>query len=284
MRDDFAAFILTHGRPHNVKTYHTLRKQGYTGPIFLIVDDQDPARAEYVDQYGDQVVVFDKAKAASTTDRCDNFPSLGTVLFARNACYDIARDMGIRYFVQLDDDYNLFEYRYSNGLVYWPVRVGSMDAVLSALVGFLEDTTAQCVCMSQGGDFLGGRHNTYAKSVRLLRKAMNSFVCDVDRPIQYLGRLNDDVNTYLERGRMGDLLCSTTQVSLVQTQTQAQGGGLTGAYLEAGTYTKSFYSVMVNPSSVTIRLMGDTCQRIHHHIKWSDSVPKIVSETTRKPR
>ena len=37
MRDDFAAFILTHGRADNVITYNTLRKQGYTGKIILLI-------------------------------------------------------------------------------------------------------------------------------------------------------------------------------------------------------------------------------------------------------
>ncbi|EFC6976332.1 hypothetical protein DFZ72_21860 [Escherichia coli] len=39
MRDDFCAFILTHGRPDKVLTYRTLRRAGYTGKIFIVVDD-----------------------------------------------------------------------------------------------------------------------------------------------------------------------------------------------------------------------------------------------------
>lgn len=31
MRDDFCAFILTHGRPDKVLTYRTLRRAGYGG-------------------------------------------------------------------------------------------------------------------------------------------------------------------------------------------------------------------------------------------------------------
>ncbi|MEW3551668.1 hypothetical protein MZV21_26770 [Escherichia coli] len=39
MRDDFCAFILTHGRPDKVLTYRTLRRAGYTGKIFIVVDE-----------------------------------------------------------------------------------------------------------------------------------------------------------------------------------------------------------------------------------------------------
>jgi hypothetical protein len=284
MRDDFAAFILTHGRPDNVKTYDTLRKCGYTGAIYLIVDDEDKSLEDYRARYGAEVIVFDKAKEAETTDRGDNFESLGTVLFARNACFKIARQLGLRYFIELDDDYNALEYRYDSGLRYGAVKMHNVDRVFEAMIDFLGSTRTACVCMTQGGDFLGGRDgsNINCKSVTALRKAMNSFVCDVDRPIDFLGRLNDDVNTYVVRGREGLLMFSTTQVSLVQSQTQQNAGGLTEAYLEAGTYAKSFYTVMMQPSSVRIGAMGDTHMRIHHQVKWSNTVPKILREDTRR--
>ena len=38
---EFAVFILTHGRPDNVKTLATLKKCGYTGKIYFIVDNED---------------------------------------------------------------------------------------------------------------------------------------------------------------------------------------------------------------------------------------------------
>lgn len=37
MRDDFCAFILTHGRPDKVLTYRTLRRAGYRGPCLIQV-------------------------------------------------------------------------------------------------------------------------------------------------------------------------------------------------------------------------------------------------------
>jgi len=39
--DSFAALILTHGRPDNVITERTLRRQGYTGRIVFVLDDED---------------------------------------------------------------------------------------------------------------------------------------------------------------------------------------------------------------------------------------------------
>ncbi|BEA58584.1 hypothetical protein VEE10_18460 [Escherichia coli] len=58
MRDDFCAFILTHGRPDKVLTYRKLRRAGYTGKIFIVVDDEDKTRNQYMAEFGEQVLVF----------------------------------------------------------------------------------------------------------------------------------------------------------------------------------------------------------------------------------
>ena len=39
MRDDFAVFILTHGRANNMHTYKALQKAGYTGKVIFVLDD-----------------------------------------------------------------------------------------------------------------------------------------------------------------------------------------------------------------------------------------------------
>ena len=39
----FAVFILTHGRPDNQRTVRALTKNGYTGPIYWLIDTDDMA-------------------------------------------------------------------------------------------------------------------------------------------------------------------------------------------------------------------------------------------------
>lgn len=39
--DKFAVFILTHGRAENVITVKTLKKAGYTGETYLVIDDTE---------------------------------------------------------------------------------------------------------------------------------------------------------------------------------------------------------------------------------------------------
>ena len=51
--DEFAVFILTHGRAKNVITAKTLHELGYTGKYYIVIDDEDDQEEEYRKIYGD---------------------------------------------------------------------------------------------------------------------------------------------------------------------------------------------------------------------------------------
>ena len=145
----------------------------------------------------------------------------------------------------------------------------------------METTSTNTIAMSQGGDFIGGSEG----GLRLKRKAMNSFVCSTDRPWVCLGRMNEDVNAYVVGGLRGQLFFTTTQIQLDQKQTQTNAGGMSGLYLESGTYIKTFYTIMYAPSCVKVGILGDTRSknyRIHHKINWNNTAPKILREEWKK--
>jgi hypothetical protein len=132
--------------------------------------------------------------------------------------------------------------------------------------------------MLQNGDYQGGALSSKAKSIHAARKAMNTFICSTERPFKFSGRINEDVNTYTNLGRKGQLFLSVNQVAIIQKQTQSNKGGMTDVYVESGTYLKSFYSVMYSPSCVKIGEMGQTNRRLHHRINWKCAVPVIINE------
>lgn len=284
MRDDFCVFILTHGRPDNVKTFASLAYAGYTGKTFLVVDNEDSTIPEYVARFGhENVLVFDKAAVASKTDSGDNFPGRKAILYARNVCFDLAEKVGCRYFVQFDDDYTSFFLRVNSLGRYGSFRIKStMDDVFCAFLDFFESVPALTVAFSQGGDWIGGFQAT---KHGLKRKAMNSFFCSTDRRFDFVGKLNEDVNTYTSKGRAGALFLTVMQMQLNQAQTQSQKGGLTEAYLDGGTYLKTFYTVLYALSCAKVSTLSDPRSphsRIHHSIDWNATAPKIVSESLRK--
>jgi hypothetical protein len=267
-----------------VFTYKTIRNEGYTGPIYLVVDNEDDQVDEYIRRYGEEyVVVFDKGLRAEKTDVADIVPDHRSVIYARNECFDIARNLGFRYFLELDDDYTDFEWRYPDreGRRLSVKPAADLDQLFEYMLEFLDCSGAITVAFAQGGDMIGGVDNgNFRKG--LLRKAMNTFFCDVEKPFEFVGRINEDVNMYVLLGSQGKLIFTYAAVMICQKQTQSNAGGWTEVYLERGTYVKSFYSVIVNPSAVKIGEMGDKHKRIHHSINWDRCVPQILNEKWKK--
>ncbi len=278
--EDFAVFILTHGRSDNVKTYKTLKRFGYTGTIYIICSDDDKQLDKYKELYNKQVIVFSKKEYKNTFDIGDNFDDERVVVYARNACYDLAKKVGIKYFLVLDDDYTDFSYRFNGELSYNKGRgyINNVDDIFTAVLDYYKTIPAKTIALSQNGDWIGGHNSSWAKELKLKRKCMNSFFCSTERPFKFTGRINEDVNAYTREGAVGDLFLTIPNVSLKQTDTQANDGGLTDIYLSQGTYVKSFYSVMFSPSSVKVAMLNTERSRLHHRVSWNNAIPVILNE------
>jgi hypothetical protein len=281
---NYAVFILTHGRPDNVITYNVLRSSGYTGKIYLIVDDEDQTLDEYKKRYKNEVIIFSKNDYQGKFDLMDNFRGNKVIVYARNACYDIARNLGLDYFFEYEDDYTSFYHRYIDRDKLKAVRCNRIDDVLLNMIDLLDNTKSTTIALAQGGDCIGGVSDF--NRINFLRKAMNSFLFKVNEDPKddciFIGRMNDDVNTYLTQGKIGKLFFQIAHVILIQKATQSNAGGNTEAYKEFGTYLKSFYSVMAAPSCCKITMMGTSHQRIHHKINWNNAVPKILHQRYKK--
>jgi hypothetical protein len=284
MKNKFVVFILSHGRADSVTTYKTLQEYGFTGEVKIICDNEDKQIDKYIKNFGDNVIVFDKKFIAMNCDSADNFDQRDTVLYARNASYKIASELGYQYFLVLDDDYDRFAFRSDGEFRLINKKLKNIDLIFDFYFDFLISSGVDCVAMAQcGGDFILGKQNGNVKKGFLMnRKIMNSFFCDTKKQFNYLTRLNDDVSTYVLHGSRGKIFITCPLVALNQKTTQAQKGGLTESYLKFGTYVKSFYSLMVHPSSVKVKMLYSGIERLHHGIKWENAVPKIIREQWRK--
>lgn len=280
-RSDFAVFILTFGRP-DVITINTLldETKKYNQDYYLICSDDDKKLDEYMEKFGDRVIVFNKDIAAKYVDTGDNLEKMNIVVYARNMTFAIARELGYQYYCELDDDYTEFRQRFYDNkedklASHYNV---DFDRMFMAHVEFLKNTPSTVITMAQMGDYIGGAANKYAWQ-GYQRKVMNSFFCDVDRPFFFDGTINEDVNYYVQAGRLGILNFNLFGYTLNQRQTQAHSGGLTEHYLDGGTYLKSFYSVMFCPSSVKVGMLSHgKGARMHHRVDSKTTYPCIIDE------
>ena len=285
MNKSFCIFIISHGRPDGVVTLNSINRCKYTGPLFIVCDNEDKTVDQYRENHGeDTVLIFDKKHYASLVDSCDNFQDRRTTTHARNACFDLAKERGFEYFLVLDDDYMWFRYtKIENNELKRP-RIADFNKAAESVIGFLNsDERISSVCFMQGGDMFGGVESTSLLGVFPFkkRKAMNSFFCKTDRRFWFFSRLNEDVNTYMSLGNRGGIFMTIPEIQLCQKQTQTNKGGMSEAYLDGGTYVKSFYTVMIGPSYCKTTL-STSMKRLHHKMSWNNAVPKMLSDNWKK--
>lgn len=286
--DNFCVFIMTFGRADNNKTYKTLMEYdgvSFNQDFYLICSDDDSKLQDYIDKYKDRVLVFNKKKMIPYLDKADNFENYKVILYARNICFAFAKKLGYRYFVELDDDYDIFSQRIfygnediSKAKTLMMKKIKDYDRLFKIHLDFLKSTPCKTITMAQHGDFIGGVGNNNA--IRgWQRKVMNSFFCDIEDPFLFEGSINEDVNYYSTAGRLGILNFNLFGYSLNQETTQASSGGMTDQYLQGGTYLKSFYSILFNPSSVTVgKISHGENARMHHRVDNNTSYVKIIDE------
>ena len=279
--DDFAVMILCHGRPDNTPTFDTLRKYGYTGRIIIVCDDEDKTLPQYQELYP-EVEVFSKDYVSTYMDPMDNSNDRRCAVYARNACFDIAEKLGLKYFAEYDDDYTSHPYRWEEDGVLYRSTLANLNKTFEAYLDFMEtNSNIYSVAFGQPGDFIGGVGSRLHKE-RYRRKCMNSWICKTDRRFTFNGRMNDDQLTYSLYGMRGKIFLTFDFMMIDQAETQSQTGGMADLYLGVGTYRKSFYTVLCSPSCVKVGMMGDRHYRMHHNIDWDAAVPKIVSSRYKK--
>lgn len=278
MLNDFAVFIISHNKPKNA-TYNTLiNKCHYTGKWYIVIDDKDKCIKEYQDLYGkDKVKIFSKSKIEKRLDMMDNFTFDKVIIYARNACFDIAKELGITYFMELDDDYDSFRYRFPQKP---SCPVTNMNTIMKLYLNYYKNNPQiRMLAFCQGADMCS------ITTGKVLRKCMNSMICSVNRPVEFNGRINEDVNTYTRCNQLGILTLTLPSIQLNQAPTQTTGG-MSETYKLNGTYVKSFYSVIQCPSFVKISTFTKGFRmskfRIHHKIDTKYGYAKILSDKYKK--
>ena len=284
----YGVFILSHGRPDKQLTYTTLRREGYTGPIRIVCDDEDDTVPQYQKNFPGEVLVFNKVKEIARTETFYNKPYHKAVIYARGTLYDFSRQLGWTHFIMMDDDYYHIYFKWNHyykeiGLTRFKgMEAQRLDELFDATFDLLACSPASTISFAQGGDTLGG--SSGKAGVRYAgRKAMNSHFVEVSKPLTFRSFVNEDVNLYAEFP-FNRFIFQTNRVSVDPAHTQQLKGGATDMYLAFGTYVKSFMSVIANPSAVKVQFMQNGKQqgRLHHLVKTKNAAPELLSGRWKK--
>ena len=273
----FAVFILSHGRAKTICTYRALRRCGYTGDLYVVIDNEDSDEVEYRRKFGDDIIQFDKRDYVAKTDLGDTDNDRRIGVFARNFIQDKAKEMGYQYHLQLDDDIHGFAVRkvIDGKLATTPIR--NMDRVLEAMCQFMDDTPTTALSFGLAMYYVGGPASRQWKQ-QMLHKTMTTFLMRADHIEYFHMRMNDDITTSALNVSRGMIYYTYMPLMVEVDGTQEQKGGMTDIYVDNGTYRKSFYTVMALPSCSYVATMGLSYERIHHEVRWANCAPKVLSE------
>lgn len=280
-KKEFAVFIMSHKRANDVKTVKCLETGNYTGDWYIVIDDEDPDADIYFEKYGKRVLQFCKMDEFKETDVGDLSDDRRCGVFARNAIQKFAKALGYSVHLQLDDDFDVISYRYIKNDRLVSKKCTDLDSVFYAMADYLTSTSITNLSFGLSSYYLGGADSRNFKD-GMIPKTMGSFMLKASDPVKFIMHMNDDIATSSHAWSQGRMFFTVMACQVNTPETQAQSGGMTDIYKDNGTYRKSFYSVMLNPSFVKIGQQGRKYFRIHHHISWDNCCPKILGEKWKK--
>lgn len=275
LKNNFCIFIISNGRPDKQKTYECLKRNKCTFPIYIVCDDLDSRLMEYQEKYGDKVIVFDKKEVAKTVDTITNSKNLQSLLFARKKCRDIAKQLGYKYYLILDDDLEDFGIRYEEKGKLKYKRINDLDFMFNITLDLLEKEKIYGISYPNLHFYMGG-----LKNEKYQAGLYPGFYCAMflktEYEIDFKGIINEDLNATIEHNEKGQPLFLLMGFCCSTCQRGTNKGGMQETYLDSGEYMKAFYSLIPNPSRIVIK--KDFKEK---RLRFGD-FPKILSSRWKK--
>lgn len=271
-------FIISYHRPQQMKTLTWLRRINYPMKnVHVVIDDEGGDEEQYrktCADYGCELHVFEMKEARRRFDFIHR-KSKGrrAAGLARNAIYDIAFSLGIRRWVITDDDTS----RYSVKYPAMKERACSEDefkSVLMMVFDMMDRKHIGFFGLPQSGDFIGG-----VKCAKwFIWKVMNTTFVDaryVYKPER--GVQDNDTSAFVGIMNEGYFTASLGYgVSLHQTASATQAGGLTDNYRENKLLNKSLICPIQFPSAIYANYQRKNGGRLHHTIEHKYLMPCVL--------
>ena len=274
----FSIFITSHNSPHKCMSYNSLRTAGYTGDIRLVIDDEDPKFDEYT-YLGYNLVVFHKQDYVDSLDigMSKENPQLAAVLYARAAVEDYARQIGLEYFIVMDDDIYGFRYRIPQGDKLCSRPVENFDALIDNYIQFMKVSNSLCLSFAHDGSFIGGVSSI--EKILERRSCHTIFLRDVSKVFEWKFAVNEDYVSSLLYANIGKLMLTLPFVQRNISGMNDRQEGMHDLYENTTDFQRAFYNVIACPWTCVVTTYKD------HYVVRTDkktAYPKIISEKYRR--
>lgn len=275
---NFAIFIISHERADRVETYDTLRQCGYTGQIFVVIDNEDSMLRKYLARFGDDVLVFDKEVYAERTDTLETAKLKASAVYARNAVEDFAQMFELDAFGLFDDDITGLRYRWvSDEKICSSVVKNGFDNIVDFYTEFLYNGLAE-VAMPTSPFYMCGS-NALDDKVCGARKGYGMHFRNCKYKIDWRSLLNEDLITHLSLGKVGSIILTLPMVCFETPMTGEFDGGVYTLTQSMSDFRRAFMATVVMPTNCKPILSKN---KFVMSYKKDNSFPMIISSRYKK--
>lgn len=269
--------IPSYHRPYNIKTAKYFLKKGWDPKkIHIVIDDEADDRVDYENEtelLGCNLHIFNMAEARARFDYVHR-PSVSrrSAGQARNMFYDLVKDLGIDFYLVIDDDTTNYQVRpYA---VYTRSASGEdLVNVFDAIKEFMLKRKIGVFGLSQTGDMFAVPYLNVLRNKVMNTTFINTkYIYRGERGIQdndtsqFVGIMNEGYFT-------GSL---ASGLVLAQTASAKQDGGLTDLYRENKLLNKSLVTPIQFPTAIHAEKQQKNGGRLHHKINARYLYPKIL--------
>ena len=269
--------IPSYHRPYNIKTAKYFLKKGWDPKkIHIVIDDEADDRVDYENEtelLGCNLHIFNMAEARARFDYVHR-PSVSrrSAGQARNMFYDLLKDLGIDFYLVIDDDTTNYQVRpYA---VYTRSASGEdLVNVFDAIKEFMLKRKIGVFGLSQTGDMFAVPYLNVLRNKVMNTTFINTkYIYRGERGIQdndtsqFVGIMNEGYFT-------GSL---ASGLVLAQTASAKQDGGLTDLYRENKLLNKSLVTPIQFPTAIHAEKQQKNGGRLHHKINARYLYPKIL--------
>lgn len=275
-----AIFICTHGRPDKQITLKALRDSGYTGKIYLVLDNEDESLAQYHSNLGmcDDFIFFDKQGIIDMTNTTSYPPNRKTILYAKNACEIMAKRHNLDCFAMCDDDIPGFRYRYiENGSCKSLKITQNMDDIINAYMQFILSTDIVATSFGMAQFYFAGE-NCFSPESMLKWRVPYTFVFrNARHKVDWVSDYGEDITTAIECANQGKFMMASPFVQMNLSPMGVGDGGM--VELHKDTFKLAEYGHVWHPTSEQIRYYKDHWMST---IKRECAFPMLISSSRKQ--
>ena len=277
-----AVFICTHGRPDTQHTLHLLRKSGYTGKIYLVLDDEDETYNSYHQNfnYCDDICQFNKQFYIDKSDTGTNENQRKCILYAKNFCEDMAQDMKLDAFVIADDDILNFRFRYPEDDSLKSQKVlTTMDDVMDAYYQAMIDCNMVATGFGFTQFYFSGTESFGNENMQKYRVPYNFVFRNAKHKVDWMSWFGEDIITAVYYGRIGQLWTALPYVQQEIVALASASGGMKDTYDGNSSARLAMQNIMYLPAELkTFYYQG----KFMASIKRDKAFPKLISSSFKK--